>query len=121
MRSSRHAIDSPSVRRKRIDRCHRSPGTSGVRIDAEPSCRMTRSMPAVRISDVSAVGRAKARIVSALAKIRQNQNISPPNTGNRSRTGNRRCCRNRRASRRRLTTCQTQTINNTPGAISSHR
>ncbi len=38
------------VRRNFIDRCHRLPVTSRTRIDAEPSCRITRSMPAVRSS-----------------------------------------------------------------------
>ena len=88
-------------RRNRIERCQRSPATSGVRIDAEPSCRMTRSTPAVRTSETAAVGRASARIVQALARIRHSQNSRPPKIGNRSRTGSRRCCRKRRASRRR--------------------
>jgi hypothetical protein len=45
MRSSCQLRASPSVRRKRVERCHRSPGTSLTRMDAEPSCRITRSTP----------------------------------------------------------------------------
>ena len=51
IRSSFQRSDSPSMRRNRIDRCQRSPATSATRIDAEPSCRTTRSTPAVRTSD----------------------------------------------------------------------
>ncbi len=78
-------------------------------------------MPAVRTSAAAAVGRESARIVQALAKIRQSQKTRLPNTGNRSRTGSRRCCRNRRESRRRAASCQHQPISNTPGTTSSHR
>ena len=121
MRSSRHASDSPSTRRNRMARCHRSPDTSGVRIDAEPSCRMTRSTPAVRTSAAAATGRASARIVHVLAAMRLSQKMRLPKIGNRSRTGSRRCCRNRRASRRRAVNCQPQMISSAPGATSSHR
>ena len=69
------------------------PDTSGVRIDAEPSCRMTRSTPAVRTSAAAATGRASARIVHAHAAIRHSQNTRLPKIGKRSRTGSRRCCR----------------------------
>ena len=131
MRSSLHASDSPSTRRKRMDRCHRSslpPGaptprlaTSGVRIDAEPSCRITRSTPAVRTSETAAVGRASARIVSAVASRAQSQKTRPPKMGNRSRTGSRRCWRNRRASRRRRASCHAHTSSSAAGTISSQR
>ena len=51
--------DSPRVRRKRIDRCQRLPLTSWTCIDAEPSCRITRSTPALRTSEVTACGLAQ--------------------------------------------------------------
>ena len=120
-RSSRQPSDSPSVRRNLIDRCQRSPATSLVRIDADPSCRTTRSMPAVRITETVAAGRASARIAKALAKMTASQNTSPPRTGKRSRTGRRRCWRNRRASRRRAPNCHTQITSSAAGTPSSHR
>ena len=111
----RHAIashwsDSPSVRRNSIERRQRSrfvtrvpvddaaaTPTSRTRIDADPSCRITRSTPLVRTIDATATGRATAMIVLATARIRHSHQTRSPRSGSRSvvdrRPGRWRCLR----------------------------
>ncbi len=87
MRSSFQLMESPSMRRKRVDRCHRSPGTSLTRIDADPSWRRTRSMPPWRRASAGPCGRARATMMKMQATIRQSQKGSSPATAKRERMG----------------------------------
>ena len=112
---------SENVRIQATDRCQRSGDTSATRIDAEPSCRMMKSAPALRVTGTSAWGRARARTTAATASSRQSQNDSPPARAKRSRTGVVRPRRVARASRRRCASCHSQSRPRAAGSTSSHR
>ena len=119
-RSSSHRSDSPSARRKRIERCQRSPATSRTRIDADPSWRTTMSTPAAAGNGTLAAGRAIATMSSAAAVMRNSHDTRPPSVS-RSRTGKMRRRRNARRSRSRATKCQLQKTSRIAGATSSVR
>ena len=87
MRSPSQRIVSASALRNRIERFQRSPVVSVTRIEVEPSCSTTRSMPARRTRVVTICGRASARMTEAVAASTHNQKSSPPKSEKRSRTG----------------------------------
>ena len=82
---------------------------------------MMMSTPAVRTSEVTACGFARARNADAAARIRKNQNSSSPKNGMRSSTGTWRRRRNARASARRFHSCQLHSSSNAAGTASSGR
>ena len=71
MRSFSQRSESPSTRRKRTERCQRSPGHVRTCIDAEPSRSTTMSTPPVRTSDATTPGCARATNSRAVATIRR--------------------------------------------------
>ena len=77
-RSRRQPSTSAKVRIHATERCHRSGATSVTRIDVDPSCRTTKSTPAVSVTDTNACGRASATIASAAATLTASQNPRPP-------------------------------------------
>ena len=121
MRSSFQLSESPSSRRKSIDRCQRLPRTSMTCIDADPSCRTTRSMPARLTTVVTPRGRASASANNADAKIRNNQSHKSPPRANRSRTGTERRARKCRRSTRRRQNRHAHSSRNTAGTARSHK
>ena len=124
----RHAIVLPAERfaqhAQEGHRAHpavRRPPTSPTCIDAEPSCRMTRSTPAVRMIDEVVWGRATAVMVRPSASSRHSQNSSSPRNGIRSRTGISRRRRSAATSPRRCHAWRSHSSSSTPGTTRSGR
>ena len=85
MRSSFQLSESASRRRNRVERCQRSPETSLTRIDAEPSSRITRSIPPWRTSGPGRAGAASASTRQAIAAVTHSQKGRSPAWPKRSR------------------------------------
>ena len=138
MRSSVQLSESPSSRRKSIDRCQRvaaghalsrrsslefvraTADTSFTCIEADPSCSTTMSRPARLMTVVTPRGRASATAKQAAERIRNNQNHRSPPIANRSRYGTDRRARNRRRSTSRRQKRHTHNTSNAAGAARSH-